>query len=407
MTRIKWTLERLKEDALKYKTRKDWRQMSCSAYSAAQKKGLIDECCSHMTYIQRPNGYWTLERLKEDALKYTTKADWQANSSGYLIACRRDVLDECCEHMQLRKRPHGFWTLERLKADALKYTTKSEWQKKSGSAYSTAQTKGFIDECCSHMQFVAKSSGFWTLERLKEDALKYKTRSEWQKKSSSAYSSAQKKGLIDECCSHMKTPTQTALKRCIYRIYAGNEVYIGLTYDVKKRFREHKRVTKQIIALIARHGADNVKFERITDYMEQELAQIAEKEHIEQYRNDGWVILNRCKAGSLGGSRIKWTLERLKADALKYKTRKEWNKKSTGAYSAAYKRGVLDECCAHMLDTRKPNGYWTLERLKEDALKYKTRKEWNKKSRKAYDAARSRSLIDECCGHMPKRAKRK
>ncbi|ALP47420.1 hypothetical protein phiST2_0046 [Vibrio phage phi-ST2] len=244
----------------------------------------------------------------------------------------------------------------------------------------------------------------WTLERLKEDALKYKTRTEWCKNSQGAYCAASKRGLLDECCSHMHSSIKNAFSRCIYRIYADNEIYIGLTYDTKQRFSSHRKQTPQIIDLIERHGIENVKFEQLTDYMNQELAQLSEKEHIKQYRNDGWVILNRSKAGALGCSTLKWTLERLKEDALKYKTRTEWKKMSSGAYMSAYRRGLVDECCAHMSLMK---GYWTLERLKEDALKYKTRNEWQKMSSGAYSTAKKKGLLDECCEHMPKRAKRK
>ncbi|ALP47002.1 hypothetical protein phiGrn1_0289 [Vibrio phage phi-Grn1] len=290
------------------------------------------------------------------------------------------------------------WTPERLKEDALKYKTRQEWKKMS-SGYSAAQSRGIIDECCGHMTMHQKPKGYWTLERLKEDALKYNTRSDWQKMSGSAYDAAHKKGLLDKCCGHMKASTKNAFSRCIYRIYAGNEIYIGLTYDTKQRFSSHRKKTTQVIDLIERHGIENVKFEQLTEYMNQELAQIAEKEHIEYYRNNGWIILNRSKAGALGSSTLKWTPERLKEDALKYKTSSEWRKMSPSAYAAAHKKGLLDECYAHMTMHQKPNGYWTLERLKEDALKYKTRREWRENSSGCSNAY-NQGIIDECCAHM-------
>ena len=47
--------------------------------------------------------------------------------------------------------------------------------------------------------------GYWTKERCDEDALKYNSRSEWNKNNSSAYSAAHKNGWLDECCKHMET----------------------------------------------------------------------------------------------------------------------------------------------------------------------------------------------------------
>ncbi|UOL51350.1 hypothetical protein [Vibrio phage XZ1] len=354
--------------------------------------------------MKTPPRYWTLERLKEDALKYNSRSEWQKKSSGaYSSARKQGLTDECCAHMQKNPRPRPKWSLENLKEDALKYNSRSEWRTNSNSAYATAYQRGLLDECCAHMTSIQTPSGYWTIQRIKEDALNYKSRSEWQKKSRGAYSAALSKRILDECCSHMNAPMKTALKRCIYRIYAGNEIYIGLSYNAEIRFRDHKTKTSQIIGLIERYGIDNVTFEKITDYIDQELAQVAEKEYIEYYRNNGWIILNRAKAGGLGGSTLKWSLKKLKKDALKYKSRSEWRLNSIGAYSAAHKRGLLDECCAHMESTRKESGYWTIQRIKEDALNYKSRSEWKKKSRGAFAVANQRGMLDECCAHMKPR----
>jgi hypothetical protein len=95
---------------------------------------------------------------------------------------------------------------------------------------------------------------------------------------------------------------------------------------------------------------------------------------------------------------LKWTEEKLMADALKYKTRNEWYRESGGAYVTARKRGLLDVCCGHMTAAYT---YWSTDALKADALKYKTRGEWRRESRGAYKAAFNRGLLDVCCGHMP------
>jgi len=42
----------------------------------------LDEICSHMKLIQRPKGYWTFERCKEVASKYTSKKEFLEEYSG-------------------------------------------------------------------------------------------------------------------------------------------------------------------------------------------------------------------------------------------------------------------------------------------------------------------------------------
>ena len=50
---------------------------------------------------------------------------------------------------------------------------------------------------------------------------------------------------------------------------------------------------------------------------------------------------------------MKWTIEKIKLDALKYKTKKQWHSNSSGAYEAAKKKGVFEEVTKHMRDQRK------------------------------------------------------
>ena len=50
---------------------------------------------------------------------------------------------------------------------------------------------------------------------------------------------------------------------------------------------------------------------------------------------------------------IKWTLDKLISEANKYTTRNAFKLKSTGAYSIAWKRGILDTICEHMSPVHK------------------------------------------------------
>ena len=60
----------------------------------------------------------------------------------------------------------------------------------------------------------------------------------------------------------------------------------------------------------------------------------------------------------------------------------------------------LDECCNHMHRTKSKKGYWTKEICLSEAKKFKTKKDWNKYSRKSYGAAHKHNWIDICSKHM-------
>lgn len=95
-----------------------------------------------------------------------------------------------------------------------------------------------------------------------------------------------------------------------------------------------------------------------------------------------------------------WTLETLKADAQKYLTKVEWKKVSASAYATAVQKGLLDTCCAHMVELRKPDGYWTKERCIASALLFSTIQSWSMGDPPAYDAAKRGGWMSDASQHM-------
>jgi len=193
------------ENKSQYKSLNEWRNASPSVYYAAYKHGLIDKLCKDFGWDKKkPDGYWTLEVCKESALKYKTRNEWKKSidRSGYDAATRNGWIDGCCGHMERVFKPVGYWTLETCKEDALKYNARNEWKKSHGHVYQFARENGWLEECCAHMEQIAYPKGYWTLEKCKEDALKYNKKSEWRA-SSPGYTAAHKNGWFNECCNHM------------------------------------------------------------------------------------------------------------------------------------------------------------------------------------------------------------
>lgn len=200
-----WDKERCLEDALKYNLRKDWVKNSPSSYNSSLKNGWYKECIVHMFKVYKPKGYWIKDKCLKEALKYTTKTEWSKNSrSSYSSALKNGWYEECTAHMLEIHKPSGYWTFERCIDEAKKYKTKNEWQKKSGAAYKASLINGSYDKCTNHMlKKQIKPINYWNKERCIEEALKYKTRSEWDKNNSSSNSAARKNGWYEECTKHM------------------------------------------------------------------------------------------------------------------------------------------------------------------------------------------------------------
>lgn len=177
-----WTLEKCKEDALKYKGRQEWIIKSFRAYNAARRHGWLDICCSHMG-APLNELKWTLETCKENAKIFKTKKQWELGEpSAYQAACRNKWLDTCCSHMNSRiYKPRIKWTKELCIEDAKKYPTQKHWTEKSSAAYVKARREGWLEECIGHMTSFYEYNKKLNIDKIKNEANKYDNMYEWEK----------------------------------------------------------------------------------------------------------------------------------------------------------------------------------------------------------------------------------
>ena len=200
-----WTLETLQIEALKYKSRSEFQKLSGSAYNAAGRMKLRDLICAHMVETKKTNGYWNLERLQAEALKYSSRQEFQQkNGAAYKAAGEIKCRDQICAQMAQVKQPKGYWSLENLQAEALKYDNKVDFRKNSNPAFLTASRKNLLEQICSHMEPGKLPNGHWLIkENCAKEALKYTNRRAFSLANSSAYHGADVNGWLDEICLHM------------------------------------------------------------------------------------------------------------------------------------------------------------------------------------------------------------
>src|ERR1035437_9225607 len=206
MINIKWTYEKLQEESLKYRTRTEFSIKSGWAYERAHKMGIFEEICAHMPRPgqESKRTKWTFEKMQQEALKYETKIEFKTKSNGaYSAALRRGILKDICSHMV--ELLH-FWTKEEVLEEALKYHHRLEFQIKNKNAYNSATRMGILDRACHHMRTPDRKPRplKWTLEMLLTEALKYTRRVDFMSYSATAYSTCVKRGILEQTCSHMK-----------------------------------------------------------------------------------------------------------------------------------------------------------------------------------------------------------
>jgi hypothetical protein len=90
-----------------------------------------------------------------------------------------------------------------------------------------------------------------------------------------------------------------------------------------------------------------------------------------------------------------YTKENCHEKALKYKTKMEFKEIDSNYYSASIRFGWLNDICLHMIEVKKPNGYWTYEKCKEESLKYKNITQFRKNCSSAYNYAKKNNYIKD------------
>ncbi len=294
------------------------------------------------------------------------------------------------------------WIKETCTNEALKYNSRLEFKNKSGGAYNTSIKNGWINEICSHMKLFIKEI-YWTKENCTKEALRYDSRSVFKKNSGGAYNASIKGGWLDDVCSHM-SPSGNKFNRLVYVYrFSDNYVYVGLTYNIEERDDKHKRDKRSsVYKHIKKTGL--IPELTFTEYMHVDKASRLESDTLEKYIKNGFFILNKAKTGIVGGNNLKWTFKRCLEEARECKTRKEFFNKNNSAYNSARRYKWLDKVCSHMETKKiKHKGYWTLEMSNKEALKYKTKKDFYLKSSGAYMSLFRLGLLNEACKHMNKK----
>jgi hypothetical protein len=196
-----WTIDRIKAEALMYLRRKDFEKGSNSAYQIAIRLDIMEAVCSHMEPSQ--SEAYTVEDIVLAASKYNKRNNFKKGNRGeYAAACKRGkkFMDGICIHMSPPLTEA--YTIEELQLEANKYAKRGDFYLGSPSAYAVAQSRQDFDKICSHMEEPANKA--WLLEELQFEANKYLTPGEFLSGSSGAYHTAIKRADYLEICKHMK-----------------------------------------------------------------------------------------------------------------------------------------------------------------------------------------------------------
>lgn len=209
---------------------------------------------------------------------------------------------------------------------ALKCETKTEFHNKYRKYYDFAKKNGFMDDMVKHMKNCYNVSKISKKDVL-DIALQYQNRKEFKKDHPLYYNWVCNHKLQYEIFKHMKI-SGNKYKRCIY-VYEFNDksCYVGLTYNLNVRNTAHKcDINSEVYKHSVKINEPIPEPKQLTDYINKNEASNLETFYYNEYKNNGWKMLNIAKTGNLGGNNSKsiYTKEYCKNLALNYKTKRDF-----------------------------------------------------------------------------------
>ena len=398
-----WTYERCFEEAKKYLYRGDFEKGSPTAYSVSRKNNWLDKF-EWLKTINKPNGFWSKERVFEEARKYTTKHFFSKGSRGaYGAAERNGWLDEMTWFEHPNPNKPRVWSKEAVFALAKSCNTKSEFRRANKGAYNVAWKNGWLEEM-DWLDVLVREP--YAKDEVLTIARQYTTKNDFRKAVPNVYNSAQRKGWLTW---FITAPKFNSHNYCVY-VYTDEDnkvAYVGLTVDKKQRHYDHSsgydRHGKKTSSPVYRYFQSINKSVPNPIYLEESLTaeEAREKEHywIIQYIEKGYHLLNKGKTGAgigaLGNATYKWTKPKVFKEAQKYKSRSEFASKCASAYSVATKRGWIDQMDWMKEKWSHPTPKWTREAVFEESKKYSTRRQFEDGASSAYSKALQYGWLDD------------
>ncbi|MCR5314331.1 MAG: GIY-YIG nuclease family protein [Bacteroidaceae bacterium] len=275
-------------------------------------------------------------------------------------------------------------------------TTYTDLRRVNDYAYKIAKVNNWLKE----LGLIEKKheDGYWTEDRVWLVARQYTNKNDFSKHESVAYKWASYYGLLEKM-DWMRSPTYDERRENHdSEVYAfidkeNRVVYVGLSIDSNVRKKNHKYDKKSAVKKY--RWKQTPIFLILKKNLTIDESAYWEDYYKEKYRNEGYKVLNVARTG-LGSSSIggisKWSSrEDVFKESHNYRSRSEFKKQAGGAYHHALSNGWLDEM--HWLQRPKREIKWTYERVVEESRKYQYKGDFHKGSPSAYQVASEKGWL--------------
>ncbi|MBQ8461620.1 MAG: hypothetical protein IJ543_04295 [Bacteroidales bacterium] len=366
-----------------------------SAYNVALKNKWLGD---YSWFVKKQHKPYTYEEVYEIAKHYTCSSEFQkGNGSAYGKALANKWIKD---YTWFTIKQHAPYTYQECYDIAKVFKNRRDMALGNVGAYQAALNHGWLDD---YTWFTSSQKPFryWTKERVTEESKKYKTRGEFALCNGTAYGKARINGWLDEFTWLIDDRIDFVEGEidCVYayEFKEFNSVYIGRTLMRRARERNYEHLfveTDAVAKFVKEHGIALPPVKILEENLT--LKEGIEKEglYLQRYKNDGWIVLNKAKAGSIGRiAKDKWTKAACHEEALKYASRGAFAEGNGSAYESARIHGWLDDY-TWFEEMQKPAGYWDdFDNCYNAASKCRTKTEFIKKYNRAYVIAKKNGWL--------------
>ena len=280
---------------------------------------------------------------------------------------------------------------------ALKYHSAKDFRESCYGAWDVASRNGWIKDYTWFKKRTAWNKK-WTLEKIEEIARNYETLNDFRKGNPQAYGAYYKQPVRFDFFNRKPSPFRDKMDNVYaYFFVEQNAVYVGRTVYPKTRNTEHHKKG----GVFKYASANNVEIPQMT-ILESGLSldDGCEREdyYVNKYRSEGWNIINKGKtgkkSGSIGGIGHKWNYDKVKEIALGYEYKCDFQKQEPKAYNYAWRHNFLKDF--DWLKYKKaPKNYYSFEKCREIAMRYDNLKDFRTKEESAYTVALDNDWVKE------------
>jgi hypothetical protein len=292
------------------------------------------------------------------------------------------------EYLNEQRVPRGYWNPETLKQEAEKYKSEGEFILKSSSAYQTARRMGILDYVLQNLEKTDRKK--YTKDEVAKEALKYSNRNAFKKGSKSYYRAAIAHKWIDDVSKHMESPYKSWGKEDVEKEALKYNYSSEFEYNSPKAYgaAQYHGWLSDVTSHMGKLGSIKKRMVYAYEFSDN-YAYIGLTYHKDK-RND-----QHMKSGPVYKHIQETGLTPIRIEISDYIDAQDASKLEQSTENKYRNEGwnILNQAKPGVLGGSTP--IWTPETVKKESLKYQTVKDFRLGSPKAYNAANRNGWVPE------------